>query len=968
MSSDEQTHLSSGGHLDESTVQAGHSTLPGQGDGGHAELLKRGATVDRYVILERIGAGGMGVVYAAYDPNLDRRVALKLLLSDARESAKASTGHSRTLREAQAMARLSHPNVVTVHDVGAADGVVYIAMELVEGQTLSAWLDRQPRRWSEVVEVFEAAGAGLVAAHASGLVHRDFKLDNVMVGDDGRIRVMDFGLARNADAFAPSADTSLWSSDSGDVDRLTRTGALVGTPAYMAPEVFKGSGGDASSDQFAYCVALFRCLYGLRPFQGSNMTELYQSTSGGQLVTTPIAKVPRWLATIVRRGLSADPDRRFGSMEALLKAVARGRRLRSRLWAATGVVAVAAAASAASVMASSRECSGGDARVAAVWDAQRQTALRDAFVASGAGQAADASSRVIDALQRHTTQWSEGYRAACDANRRGEQSDDLLDRRMACLSTNLAEVEALVEVFGRADRSTVAKAVVAVSGLSSTDVCADIEGLVADVASPTDPEVRPRVEALRAELAAAGGLSKAGQYQEALARTAEIAERAENVPFRPLRAEIEFALADLQMLVGQPSKALARLQAACFEAEASRHDAIAAQAWTQRVFVEGVALAQYQAGHDAAQRAEAAVIRAGESLRMQSALAQQRAALASEEGNHTEALAGYRRALDLAERDRGPESLAAAEALGAVGSAQFKLGHPSDALVSYQRAHAILVAILGEQHPRCARLLENIGTMNLMLGNLEQGRDTLEQALAVLEATLGSEHPKVGETLFNLGWAAQKMKDPGAALEFFARARTLELPRLGDGHPLIGQYEASIAVVLGDMDRWADAREHLQAALAVFVATQGPRHNFVARVHHDLALASNHLADTAAAETHFKTALSIREEVLAADHPELGDTLQEYIELLVALRRFDDAQEHVEPLLVARRAHAADDAGDVVWALLLAGDVARGRGDEQLARRQFKAAAQLAQGVDAALRQTALERLEESALSDVPSP
>ncbi len=208
------------------------------GDGTFA----RGALVGRYVVLSRLGAGAMGVVYAAYDPELDRKVALKLLKPRRAASAQAAEGQRRLLREAQAMAKLTHPNVVTVHDVGEHGSRVYVAMEFVDGRPLTSWTEHE-HPWRATLDIFAEAGRGLAAAHAKGLVHRDFKPDNVMVGANGRVRVMDFGLARASDLDAPAEVTSgalpeadLRGSSTAFDAEVTRAGAIVGTPAYMAPE------------------------------------------------------------------------------------------------------------------------------------------------------------------------------------------------------------------------------------------------------------------------------------------------------------------------------------------------------------------------------------------------------------------------------------------------------------------------------------------------------------------------------------------------------------------------------------------------------------------------------------------------------------------------------------------------------------------------------------------------------------
>ncbi|MBA3546614.1 MAG: serine/threonine protein kinase, partial [Nannocystis sp.] len=228
------------------------------------------AELGRFVVLHRVGAGGMGVVYAAYDPELDRKVAVKLLHPSV-GSDREDVGRARLLREAQAMARLSHPNVVTVFDVGTRDDQVFLAMEFVQGLPLSAWL-KAPRGWREVVAVFIAAGRGLDAAHREGIVHGDFKPDNVIVDVEGRARVLDFGLAFAQDRGKPPSDPEARrSSRSGrsGVDlstHLTRTGALTGTPPYVSPEQFLGESASARADQYAFCVSLYEGLYGDRPY------------------------------------------------------------------------------------------------------------------------------------------------------------------------------------------------------------------------------------------------------------------------------------------------------------------------------------------------------------------------------------------------------------------------------------------------------------------------------------------------------------------------------------------------------------------------------------------------------------------------------------------------------------------------------------------------------------------------------
>jgi len=315
--------------------------LPSQPPRG--AMLERGSLVGRFIVLHPLGQGGMGMVYAAHDPELDRQIALKLVLPGQR----SESNRARLFQEAQALAKLSHTNVVGIYDVGTVDHQLWLAMELVRGEPLGAWLGRKTRSWREVLHVMQGAGQGLAAAHAAGLLHRDFKPDNVMVNANQHAKVMDFGLAR-----APhSSDTS-----TNPLARVTLPGMWVGTPAYMAPEQFGDEQPSFAADQFSLCVTLWEALYDERPFQGKTMGELM----GSLCTERPRAPqntrhVPRWLKKVCLRGLSADPEQRFPSVKALLSALARGQR---RMWirrAAATLGAIAALGSTPGVEASEHE-------------------------------------------------------------------------------------------------------------------------------------------------------------------------------------------------------------------------------------------------------------------------------------------------------------------------------------------------------------------------------------------------------------------------------------------------------------------------------------------------------------------------------------------------------------------------------------------------------------------------------------
>jgi tRNA A-37 threonylcarbamoyl transferase component Bud32/tetratricopeptide (TPR) repeat protein len=309
--------------------------------------LPPGSRVQRYEIRARLGAGAMGTVYEAYDPDLDRLVALKILKTDLSLGVAAEEHRQRLLREARAMARLSHPNVVTVYEAGTLGDRLFLAMELVRGTTLRAWLASKLRTVREILGVYADAGAGLAAAHDAGLVHRDFKPDNVLIGDDGRVRVTDFGLARAHGGpvdHGPVALDSRPLMESVGSDKLTRSGMVVGTPAYMSPEALDGGETDARSDIFAFSVALYESLYRVRPFEGKSLIELMKNTREGRVTEVPRGiAVPAAVRSALLRGLGASREQRPASMHAMLTDLAppQAPSARGRAWIVAGIVVLA---------------------------------------------------------------------------------------------------------------------------------------------------------------------------------------------------------------------------------------------------------------------------------------------------------------------------------------------------------------------------------------------------------------------------------------------------------------------------------------------------------------------------------------------------------------------------------------------------------------------------------------------------
>ncbi len=445
-------------------------------------VLEAGTLIGRYVLIEKIGAGSMGEVFTASDPHLDRRVALKLLRS---EVLSFEEGHARLLREAQSLARLQHPNVISVHDVGMFHGRVFIAMEHVSGEPLSKWM-QSPHSESEVVSVFLQAGAGLAAAHQSGLIHRDFKPDNVHIGHDGRVRVLDFGLARPVDASelagaarAPKSrdESHLQSQISGaGQSPLTQLGAIVGTPGYMAPEQLAGLAVDARSDQFSYCAALYEALTGARPFAGNTLGTHALEIEQGRFVKAENSRTvsPKTL-DIAKRGLQAKPSNRWPSMDALLSALRPKRRRRVRTF--LGLLAMAALAVlgvfwAASTTRRLAICGGQDRFLESVWDKDTQARIGQVFDQSGTADAKTGFGQLQKTLNAYALSWTQAMREVCEASKiRKTDGPALAEQKNACLLKRLERFRAFTTMVQKVEAPMLKDVVVAAQELDPVSNC-----------------------------------------------------------------------------------------------------------------------------------------------------------------------------------------------------------------------------------------------------------------------------------------------------------------------------------------------------------------------------------------------------------------------------------------------------------------------------------------------------------------
>jgi serine/threonine protein kinase/tetratricopeptide (TPR) repeat protein len=813
---------------------SGESERPDPATARGGRGLEKGAVLGRYLILELLGRGGMGEVYAAYDPELDRKVAIKLLRTRDRPDLDATQGRTRLLREAQAIAKLSHPNVIVVHDVGTVGESVFVAMELIDGHTLGYWRHAAPRSWREVLGVFRAAGQGLSAAHVAGIVHRDFKPENVMITVDGQVRVMDFGLARrvgdDAAAASPAAaaeiqralaqaavaepdadeDATMNLGPGGSARRspsfpgsksggylgakLTETGAILGTPAYMAPEQFGGAGGDARADQFSFCVALYEALYEQRPFAGDTPITLMTSVTSGTVQDAPSdTRVPWWLRRVLLRGLQKSPDDRYPSMQALLEALAHDPAVRTRRWlsAAALVAALAGAALGARHLGGNRNaiCAGGAEEAALVWGPARARNIARAFAATGSAQATTAFGAVASALDRYVANWNTMYTQSCEATHvRGEQSAEVLDLRTECLRQRLGSVSALADVLSHADAKVVDNAVTAAGALPSLDRCADVPMLRAVIKPPDDAGTRARVARARQDVARVLALGSSGQCDTAAAEGERLLKEATAIGYPPLEAEAFHAMGGLGNSCMEPSKAMAYLEDAAYAAEAARHDEIAIQAATMAGHLycdrlNDVALARHWLRYG-----QSILSRVPGHPLLEAYMAQARVGLFEVEGRDQDAIPEAKRALDLKRSVFTEDNAEVAIAELDLGLALHGVGRDEEAESLLAHGVATVTKVAGERSGLLALLLLDYGEVLTSLQRFAAARTALERALSIWQGTSASDF-YIGYAVYDLGRLELAENDPRRARTTLEHALAL----LGDNS---GEQRASVQFAL----------------------------------------------------------------------------------------------------------------------------------------------------------------------------
>ena len=813
-------------------------------------VLAPGTVVGGQYRIERtIGAGGMGVVHLARDERLDRPVAIKLGV------ARSAAALARLEREAAALARLSHPNVVVVYQVGEHDGRVFIAMEYVAGGTARAWLAARPRTWREVVALFAAAGDGLAAAHAAGLVHRDFKPDNLLVGDDGRPRVADFGLAR---AIADVADAD-------------DAGAIMGTPAYMPPEQLAGDDVDARADQFAFCASLWEALFGVRPPDGERSR-----------------RVPRHVVDALRRGSSADRAARWPALAPLLAALrhdpaARRRRIGLVLGGATVAAAVAVPLALRAGHAPD-PCTDGPAALAPTWNPDRARRL-----ATAAGPAAwPTLERRIDTYAR---QWLIERRAACQATRVARsQSEEGLDQRVACLRRAQARLDAALDDLAAATPAARARATAVLDALPDLASCADLDALPEGEPFSVDPAARARIDEATRLVAVAQTAALDDGAVDAIGKAERAVAAARAGGWRPQIAEALAIQAELLGEAGRAAESAARYEEAIHLANASRADTIATRAMADLAWTQAVAGKAAEADRTLA-LARSMWERGGKRRDDATKVLGAAAAVAATADRYDEAIALRRELIAL----HGPGSEHALGDQFNLGTAILSAGRYAEAAEVLAGAVALAERELGPAHPTVGQYLGQLARAQRGLGQLDAGIATAERAVAIVEAWYGRDDFRVADPLGALGVLYLDRHRTDDAQAVFARQLALLDPDAHRTDVLTVQNRLAILQVhAGQLDRAAELGaqivrgvEDLRGPSAAELADALLLTGYVAR---EQGRHADSLRD-------LRRGLAIAEAVLGGDHAGTINLAIEVAKTLLAADQAAEALRQLQPLL-----------------------------------------------------------------------
>ena len=824
---------------------------------GAAQRPAIGDAFGRYVILHEIGSGGMGVVYAAYDPELDRRVALKVLGSATSEG----TGRARLLREARTMARISHPNVITVHDVGEVQGDLFIAMELVDGVDLRHWLKDHEHPWQRVLDLLVQAGRGLSAAHDQGLVHRDFKPANVLVGSDGLVRVLDFGLARRVGgpenvAASDTGDAELSSSPSSHTEPLTRTGAVAGTPAYMSPEQHARAELDDKTDQFSFCVTAFEALFGERPFSGNGrMALMLQVTQGDHRPVPKTSQVPRSVIDAVLRGLAPKPSERWPDMRALLEQLEHRPNTR-RYWIGGGLGVLALGGIVAASLQDEGPSPCADLDEGAVFDTPIRAAISTAFGRTAVPYAEQALAHVLHTLDEYAAAWARTRVDVCQATHvRHDRSETAHDLAVACLEDKRRALEATSEVLADADDHTVEQSALLMEQLPALSMCTNVEALSAAYPPPSI-DAQEAVDHAEAVLARGRALMGARHDGEALPALREAVDAAARADYPPTLGWAKFELGIALARDSQREAALEAFHEASLIGMRIRDDRLLATTWTEM----GRHLQSSESAHDDAFRlldqAEALLVHIPDNFEIESDLRHARATALSELGKLDEALAELARIDALRPADRLP---AVGEWILRGNIHSWRADYPA-AERAYDQAAERVRQTVGEQHPIAATVYNGQGVVAFGRGDLEAAEDGFRRAYEILSATLPDDSQELLFSLGNVGEIQRMRGNYPAAMETMSKVERLVKRAFPPVHREVGTTNHNIASTYREWGRHEDALPRYDVAIDVRRKVHGERHAYVANSLTGKGLTLLELGRPADAVRHLEEAQSIRDE------------------------------------------------------------------------------------------------------------
>ena len=791
--------------------------------------------VGRYTILRRLGAGGMGVVYAAFDEELDRKVAVKLLLQQHEDSSE------QLIQEAQALARLSHPNVVQIFEVGRHNGRVFLAMEFVEGQTLRSW--RPQASVDEVLEVFIGAAQGLAAAHAKGLVHRDFKPENVLVDREGRARVLDFGLARGMKPVVDREGGSPAHEDASNIDPVetvdmrasmsgtgsaVMTGRAAGTPAYMAPEQFELRGLTAATDQFAFCVTPWERMTGSRPFEGESISQLCEHVCSGALSERNKERIPVALRRVLTRGLEVAAESRWPSMEALVAALRRyqqrPQRIRRGLVGLAGLVIAVGLGARAMMVASEDPCADIDGMRDRIWNPELDARLAAQFVRSGLPYAADASTTVRNELSAYADRWHVARKDACMQSISAvPETREIGMRRSLCLTQRRRAFEGVTAILGAADSVLIERATDSIAQLPDVEACAELGGLGA-WSSPSSEAERADLEALNTELARAESALSVYRIEEASDLVRGAVETAEALGHVPTLARAYLLSGRIARRRRDSERAAKELAQARRLSDRLGDDLIRAQALTELVRVVGSDLARYEEGLELADDARAALERLGGNPLQAAALENHLGSLYRRMGDLKAAANHHQRAKEIYRSRLGDAHPDTATADGNLGIVAAMRGDFSAAAEAFERVLNVVKRRVGARHPAMARQLMMQANVMLLRAKTVTGAERidlarrcvsiLERVLIIQEAVYGPEDLRLDDALHNLGLAQMLAGEYTAARKSLMGALDKTQARLREDHPDVLETKVELGQALCQLGERDTATTMLTDVLA----------------------------------------------------------------------------------------------------------------------------------------------------------